>query len=210
MHSYSLPSTGPGQDGQAPMSRPTRASTTPNGSRSAARLGQQGDHGGALNGVWKKSKHRQPDDFVFATREGTPTKRRSVLRHLKQVAKAHDIPKGIDFRRFRTMHASLMRRSGARPEVARDNMGHSEIPMTLEGYSRTWWDERARCLDAPVANRANDKAITSSLQANDVIGDLISLLSRHSSCSQNAGQSQIDAILVSASDRHRVSLRRPL
>ncbi len=48
------------------------------------------------------------------------------------------------------MHASLMRRTGARPEVARDNMGHSEIPMTLEGYSRTWWDERASAVSAVV------------------------------------------------------------
>jgi len=48
------------------------------------------------------------------------------------------------------MHASLMRRTGARPEVARDNMGHSEIPMTLEGYSRTWWDERRSAVSAVV------------------------------------------------------------
>ena len=97
---------------------------------------QQGVIMAALAGVWDRTKHRKPDDFVFATREGTPTERRNVLRHLKQVAKVHDIPRGIDFRSFRTMHASLMRRTGARPEVARDNMGHSEIPMTLEGYSR--------------------------------------------------------------------------
>jgi len=41
------------------------------------------------------------------------------------------------------MHASLMRRSGARAEVARDNMGHSETATTLEVYSKTWWEERA-------------------------------------------------------------------
>ena len=125
---------------------------------------QQGVIMGALNGIWKKSKHRQPDDFVFATREGTPTERRNVLRHLKQVAKAHDIPKGIDFRSFRTMHASLMRRSGARPEVARDNMGHSEIPMTLEGYSRTWWDERASAVSAVVNMVMNSNATDDSNQ----------------------------------------------
>jgi len=119
---------------------------------------------GALNGVWKRSKHRRPDDFVFATREGTPTERRNVLRHLKQVAKAHGIPKGIDFRSFRTMHASLMRRSGARPEVARDNMGHSEIPMTLEGYSRTWWDERASAVTAVVNMVMNSNATDDSKQ----------------------------------------------
>jgi hypothetical protein len=46
--------------------------------------------------------------------------------------------------RFRTMHASLMRRFGARLEVARDNMGHagSTGGITLDVYSKTWWDER--------------------------------------------------------------------
>jgi len=72
------------------------------------------------------------------------------LRRLKAAAKELEIPGSIDFRSFRTMHASLMRRTGARPEVARDNMGHSEIPMTLEGYSRTWWDERKSAVTAVV------------------------------------------------------------
>jgi hypothetical protein len=49
------------------------------------------------------------------------------------------------------MHASLMRRTGARPEIARDNMGHSETSMTLDGYSRTWWDERVEAVSRAVA-----------------------------------------------------------
>ena len=42
------------------------------------------------------------------------------------------------------MHASLMRRFGARLEVARDNMGHagSSGSITLDVYSKTWWNER--------------------------------------------------------------------
>ena len=80
----------------------------------------------ALTRIWEKTKFRNPKDFVFATRTGTPTERRSVLRHLKTAAKELKLPKGVDFRSFRTMHASLMRRTGARAEVTRDNMGHSE------------------------------------------------------------------------------------
>jgi hypothetical protein len=49
------------------------------------------------------------------------------------------------------MHASVMRRTGARPEVARDNMGHSETSMTLNGYSRSWWDERISAVANAVA-----------------------------------------------------------
>ena len=48
------------------------------------------------------------------------------------------------------MHASLMPRTGARPEVARDNMGHSEIGMTLNGYSQSWWDERVNAVSRAV------------------------------------------------------------
>ncbi len=110
----------------------------------------QGVMKSAIGRIWQDSKHRKHDDFIFATRSGTPTERRNVLRHLKAAAKELDIPKSIDFRSFRTTHASLMRRSGARPEVARDNMGHSEIQMTLEGYSRTWWDERKSAVSAVV------------------------------------------------------------
>ncbi len=111
----------------------------------------------ALGGIWKESKNRKQDDFVFATRLGTPTERRNVLRHLKVTAKELGLPMSIDFRSFRTMHASLMRRSGARAEVARDNMGHSEIAMTLEGYSRTWWDERTTAVSAVVDMVMNSK-----------------------------------------------------
>jgi len=118
----------------------------------------------AISRIWQEAKHRKPDDFVFATRSGTPTERRNVLRHLKATAKELEIPRSIDFRSFRTMHASLMRRSGARPEVARDNMGHSEIQMTLEGYSRTWWDERANAVSAVVNMVMNSDATDDSNQ----------------------------------------------
>lgn len=118
----------------------------------------QGVMKAALGRICQGSKHRRPDDVVFATRVGTPTEWRNVLRHLKATAKELGLPREIDFRSFRTMHASLMRRSGARPEVARDNMGHSEIPMTLEDYSRTWWDERASAVSAVVDMVMNSNA----------------------------------------------------
>jgi site-specific recombinase XerD len=100
--------------------------------------------------IWGHAISRKADDFVFATRNGTPTERRKVLRHLKAAARELNLSKRIDFRSFRTMHASLMRRSGARPEIARDNMGRAEIPTTLEIYSKTWWEERATAVSAVV------------------------------------------------------------
>jgi hypothetical protein len=58
---------------------------------------------------------------------------------VKPVAERLGLPKTIDFENFRTMHASLMRRYGARLEVARDNMGHagSTGSITLDVYLKT-------------------------------------------------------------------------
>ena len=46
------------------------------------------------------------------------------------------------------MHACLMRRYGARLEVARDNMGHAggTGSITLDVYSKTWWNERVEAV----------------------------------------------------------------
>jgi len=101
---------------------------------------------GALKTMWDRNKNfRKPDDLVFANEKGNPLDRHNLLhRHLKKAAAALGLPKEIDFRSFRTMHASLMRRMGGRQEVARDNMGHagSSGSITLDVYSKTWWDER--------------------------------------------------------------------
>ncbi len=104
----------------------------------------------ALSQIWERTKFQKPEDFVFATRTGTPTERRNVLRHLKDAAKELKLSKGVDFRSFRTMHASLMRHTGARAEVTRDNMGHSECATSLEIYSKTWWNEREAAVSAVV------------------------------------------------------------
>jgi integrase len=101
---------------------------------------------GALQIMWERNKKfRKPDDLVFANEVGKPLDRHNLLhRHLKKVAEKLELPKDLDFRSFRTMHASLMRRMGGRLEVARDNMGHAgnSGSITLDVYSKTWWEER--------------------------------------------------------------------
>jgi len=100
----------------------------------------------ALQQMWaRNTKYRKPEDLVFANEAGKPLDRHNLLhRHVKKTAEKLGLPPSIDFRSFRTMHASLMRRYGARLEVARDNMGHSGSTgsITLDVYSKTWWDER--------------------------------------------------------------------
>lgn len=106
----------------------------------------------AVRRTWDRSKFHGPDDLIFANKAGRPLDTHNLLhRHIKPSALKLGLPRTVDFRSFRTMHASLMRRTGARPEVARDNMGHSETSMTLDGYSRTWWDERVDAVSRAVA-----------------------------------------------------------
>ena len=84
---------------------------------------------------------------------GNALDRHNLLhRHVKPVAEKLGLAKTVDFRSFRTMHASLMRRFGARLEVARDNMGHagSTGSITLDVYSKTWWNERVEAVSRVV------------------------------------------------------------
>ena len=64
--------------------------------------------------------------------------RRNLLRrHLKRTVTKLGLPATVDFRSFRTMHSSLMSSAGVRPEVTRDNMGHSTVDVTQNVYNRT-------------------------------------------------------------------------
>ncbi len=105
---------------------------------------------GAVQKMWaSNTKFRKPDDLVFANQAGKALDRHNLLhRHVKPVAERLGLTKTVDFRSFRTMHASLMRRFGARLEVARDNMGHAggTGSITLDVYSKTWWDERVEAV----------------------------------------------------------------
>jgi integrase len=109
-----------------------------------------------------------PEDLVFANRAGKPIDRRNLLnRQIKPTAKKLGLPKEIDFRSFRTMHSSLMLRTGARPEVTRDNMGHANIDVTQNVYGRSWWEERVeavtRTIDAVFPTQLESPNLSISL-----------------------------------------------
>ena len=125
----------------------------------------------ALHRTWERSRLRGTEDLVFANRAGNVLDAHNMLnRHIKPIAKGLGLPSTIDFRSFRTMHASLMRRTGARAEVTRDNMGHSETGTTLNVYSETWWDERvdavSRAVEAVFAEPAAKPAQPMNLFQN--------------------------------------------
>jgi integrase len=107
---------------------------------------------GALRRTWESSKFHGLEDLVFANGAGKVVDKHNLLqRHIKPAATRLGLPRTIDFRSFRTMHASLMRRTGARPEVTRDNMGHADCDVTLNIYSESWWDERVDAVSRAVA-----------------------------------------------------------
>jgi integrase len=134
----------------------------------------------AVKRLWERNtKFRKPDDLVFANKSGKPLDRHNLLhRHVKVIAEKLGLPKTVDFRSFRTMHASLMRSIGARLEIARDNMGHagSTGSITIDVYSKTWWNERvdavSRIVEAVFLAEPDeeDKDETTTLSAGDPEG----------------------------------------
>ncbi len=95
---------------------------------------------------------RRPEDLIFANGKGNALDRHNLLnRQVKPAAVKLGLSKSIDFRSFRTMHSSLMLRSGARAEVVRDNMGHSDIDQTQNIYGKSWWDERTDAVTGAVS-----------------------------------------------------------
>lgn len=112
----------------------------------------------------KTAQFLGPEDLVFANSAGKPIDRRNLLnRQIKPTAKKLGLPKEIDFRSFRTMHSSLMLRTGARPEVARDNIGHANIDVTQNVYGRSWWEERVEAV-----TRTNDAVFPTQLESPDL------------------------------------------
>lgn len=78
-------------------------------------------------------------------------RRNLLLRHLKPVIKKLGLPTTVDFKSFRTMHSSLMSSVGVRPEVTRDNIGHSTVDVTQNDYNKTWWEERVEAVSMAAA-----------------------------------------------------------
>ena len=107
---------------------------------------------GVLDAGWQRSKYRNPGDLVFTNARGGPVNRQNLLRRqLKPTLKKLGLPASVDFRRFRTMHSSLMSSLGVRPEVTRDNMGHATVDVTQNVYNRTWWEERVEAVSMAAA-----------------------------------------------------------
>jgi len=56
------------------------------------------------------------------------------------------------------MQSSHMLREGARPAVVQDNMGHANIAVPQNVYSKSWWEERVDAVTRAV------QAVTNAAQ----------------------------------------------
>ena len=100
-----------------------------------------------LEAAWKDTKYRKPDDLVFTASNGAPINRRNLLRrHLKPTLEKLKLPP-CTFHDLRHLHSSLSMRTGASPEVTRDNMGHSTVDVTQNIYTGTWWEQRKAAIE---------------------------------------------------------------
>jgi integrase len=76
-----------------------------------------------------------PDDYMFAIRTNTPIDlHTAVERHLKAAATAAKVP-GVSWHDLRHTYTTWGRLAGMRPEIMRDQLGHSSVLMTLDVYS---------------------------------------------------------------------------
>ena len=81
----------------------------------------------------------EPDDFMFAIRKNTPMNmpidlHTAVERHLKIAAEAAKVP-AVSWHDLRHTYTTWGRLAGMKPEIMRDQLGHSSVLMTLDVYS---------------------------------------------------------------------------
>lgn len=77
----------------------------------------------------------QETGLVFATRVGTPLDRPNIVRRsFKLILKKAGLP-DIRFHDLRHTAASLLLVQGVSPRVVMENLGHSQISLTMDTYS---------------------------------------------------------------------------
>jgi integrase len=76
-----------------------------------------------------------PDDFMFAIRTNTPIDLHTAVgRHIAKAATAAKVPR-VSWHDLRHTYTTWGRLAGMKPEIMRDQLGHSSVLMTLDVYS---------------------------------------------------------------------------
>lgn len=95
--------------------------------------------------LWRaQAKFTAPNDYMFAIRTNTPIDlHTAVERHLRPAATQAGVPK-VSWHDLRHIYTTWGRLAGMKPEIMRDQLGHSSVLMTLDVYSHVnQTDERA-------------------------------------------------------------------
>ncbi len=98
--------------------------------------------------------------LVFTTAVGTPLDSARVTRRLHQILAAHELPQQT-FHDLRHGCASLQLAMGIPPRVIMENLGHSDIRLTMNTYSHVFSE-----LQRDAAHRMDDllrDAVTSEV-----------------------------------------------
>jgi integrase len=80
------------------------------------------------------ARFRERDDFMFAIRNTPIDLHTAVGRHLKRAAEAAKVPV-VAWHDLRHTYTTWGRLAGMKPEIMRDQLGHSSVLMTLDVYS---------------------------------------------------------------------------
>lgn len=100
-------------------------------------------------------------DFVFATKHGSPISARNLLRKFYTLVAKADIPK-IRFHDLRHTHATLLPGNGVNISVVSERLGHSSPSFTLNTYAHVIPD-----MQEALASRLDD--ILGAQHAADIV-----------------------------------------
>lgn len=75
-----------------------------------------------------------PDTWLFTREDGEPLRTWSLVRRLRELAEAWNLPP-LRFHDLRHTYATLALRAGVSPKVVSERLGHSGIGITLDVYS---------------------------------------------------------------------------
>jgi integrase len=102
---------------------------------------------------WKRSVYRQPQDWVFANRDGRPRWQESILhRQLKPAAMRAGLGR-IGWHTFRHSYSTLLRAAHVDLKVQQELLRHSTIQSTVNIYTRA----------VPKEKRAANRLVVGSL-----------------------------------------------
>ena len=120
----------------------------------------------SLQELWKRSLHRDPQDWVFANNGGRPRGQQNILqRHLRPASLWAGIGK-IGWHTFRHSYSTMLRGAGADIKVQQELLRHSTIQSTMNTYTQAVSEQKRSANSIVVGILFNENASTGQPSAN--------------------------------------------